>query len=148
MASRFDICAVAVNGRELVVMDCARCGEVFGVTRELERELRRTGNGFHCPNGHNLSFSLVETAERRELREAQQRASRAESDATAARREAQQQKQMREWAESRAKGANIAAGRAKAAKQRLEHRVECGVCPHCQRTFKQLAAHMKSKHAK
>lgn len=29
---------------------------------------------------------------------------------------------------------------------RIKNRVKHGVCPCCQRTFRQLAAHMKSKH--
>lgn len=63
-----------------------------------------------------------------------------------ANRDAEQQRKSREWAESQARGANIAAGKAKAARRRLEHRVNCGVCPHCRRTVKQMAAHIKSKH--
>lgn len=31
--------------------------------------------------------------------------------------------------------------------KRMETRVAAGVCPHCNRTFKQLAAHMKCKHS-
>lgn len=34
-----------------------------------------------------------------------------------------------------------------AAKTKLQRRVAHGVCPCCKRTFKQLAAHMKRKHA-
>lgn len=34
----------------------------------------------------------------------------------------------------------------KAAKTRLKNRAKAGVCPCCNRTFKQLAAHMKTQH--
>ena len=34
----------------------------------------------------------------------------------------------------------------KAAKTRLKNRVASGVCPCCNRTFKQLAAHMSRQH--
>ena len=35
----------------------------------------------------------------------------------------------------------------KAAKTRIRNRVQGGVCIHCRRTFKQLAAHMRTKHS-
>lgn len=130
LAKRINVC----------VVDCPRCGEVFGMTEATVHIRRRDGRTFYCPLGHPMSFPLNETLQQRELREAKLQAKRAEEELA-------RQRQAREWAEKRAKGANIAAGMAKAAANRLKHRVECGVCPRCQRTFKQLAAHMKSKHA-
>jgi hypothetical protein len=32
------------------------------------------------------------------------------------------------------------------AKQKLEARVHAGVCPHCHRSFKELARHMAAQH--
>ena len=61
-------------------------------------------------------------------------------------REIESAHRQREWAESRARGANIAAGKAKSQAKKMLQRVHAGVCPHCNRTFKQLAQHMKDKH--
>lgn len=93
---------------------------------------------FWCPNGHSQHYTgKSDEAKRIEELERALAAEKSRAD---------RERSNREWAESRAKGANIAAGKAKAAARRLTHRVECGVCPHCRRTFKQLAAHMRAKH--
>src|SRR5260221_5745408 len=138
-AQRIDVFTYRVGAYVMNVMDCALCGEVFGMLDATVGLRRRDSGWFYCPNGHTMRFPIGKSLEQRELKAAKQRAVEAE-------REAAHQKQMREWAERSAKGANIAAGLAKAAKQRLLHRVNCGVCPHCRRTFNQLAAHIKSKH--
>lgn len=128
-----------LNDVSVTLLDCCNCGVRFGITEVLESQLRASGNTFHCPHGHPQHFTRGETQQARELREAKARAERAEADA-------QRQREARAWAEQRAKGANIAAGLAKGKLRRVHERIHAGVCPHCQRTFKQLAAHMKTKH--
>lgn len=120
---------------QLVVQDCWKCGVVFATPRYFDDAKRVDGGATHCPNGHagyHTPGPSVEAQLRKELEAAQAQVDR--------------ERKNREWAESRAKGANIAAGKAKAAHRRLRQRVAAGVCPCCQRTFKQLAAHMKAKH--
>lgn len=119
-------------------IECCLCHTGFAVEQGLYTARKNDRRSFWCPNGHEQHFT-GRTAEQEEI-------ARLKRERDAAQAEALRQKNAREWAESRAKGANIAAGKAKAAQRRLVHRVECGVCPHCQRTFKQLAAHMKAKH--
>jgi len=117
---------------------CCRCGTGFAMEADLHARRKQDHRDFYCPNGHKQYFTGPSSEQKkiadleRQLQQATENARRAQ--------------QSREWAESRAKGANIQAGKAKAALKRLEHRIDCGVCPHCSRTFKQLAAHMKSKH--
>jgi len=122
---------------EMTAMECPSCGVLYGLSESYRTKRKSDGAWWHCPNGHSLHYH--DTAEQMARKAAERRAEAAEA-------EANRQKNAREWAERRAKGANIAAGKAKAAQRRLLHRVECGVCPHCQRTFKQLAAHIRSKH--
>ena len=113
---------------------CAHCGMLFGITADFETRRRKDHQSFYCPNGHTQSYRGENEEDRlkRQLKE--------EQDRTA------WEKRQRERAESNAKGARIAAGKAKAAHARVLARVKAGVCPHCHRTFKQLAAHMKCKH--
>jgi hypothetical protein len=125
--------------QQLYVSDCPECGVSFGMPAEMEQQRRQDCLTFCCPNGHRMSFPRGESWEQRALREAKERADKAE-------RERDEATRWRQWAEQRAKGANIAAGKAKAAKARLERRIACGVCPECHRTFKQLADHMAAKH--
>ena len=52
----------AVGASRITVMDCATCGEVYGVTYEYSQARRRDGRGFYCPNGHAQAYSIGETA--------------------------------------------------------------------------------------
>jgi protein-arginine kinase activator protein McsA len=127
------------NSYHLFLTDCAQCGEVFAIRQDLTEVRRRDGKEFYCPNGHTMVFSASKSFDERRIEELQRELAAAKDRAESAHRQ-------REWAESRAKGCNIAAGKARAKAARLQHRVECGTCPNCHRTFKQLAAHMLAKH--
>lgn len=129
---------LATEAAQSVGLNCYLCGTAFWIEGAVYRQRKSDRRSFWCPNGHEQHFTS-KTAD-------QQRIEQLEREATAAKREAEQQRQMRQWAETRAKGANIQAGKAKAALRRTITRVHAGVCPHCNRTFKQLAAHMKAKH--
>ena len=52
----------------------------------------------------------------------------------------------KELAQRQAQDARNSARAQKAAKTRLKNRAKAGICPCCNRHFKQLAAHMKNKH--
>jgi hypothetical protein len=124
------------NGYTAIV--CYKCRVEFCITDDLYLARRRDRESFWCPNGHEQHF----TGPSKEALRIQE----LEREVTLARQSRDRAIETRQWAETRAKGANIAAGKAKAAKRRLEQRVSHGVCPCCHRAFKQLAAHMKTKH--
>ena len=108
-------------------MSCGACGIVFYVPERWRSERERTGEGFHCPNGHARVYR--------------------ETTADTLRKELAEKERLLTWEKQRA---DTLDKRLKAeAKKRvqLQKRVEAGVCPHCQRTFSQLAAHMKTQHA-
>lgn len=42
---------------ELYTQNCPTCGIVFGIPAKMETIWRNNHNTFHCPNGHNLSWS-------------------------------------------------------------------------------------------
>jgi hypothetical protein len=130
--------AVALRTYGFAWIDCSNCGVTFAITNDYEQRRREDKRSFYCPNGHT-QFYPGETGKEREIRELKEKLRLEESRRANA-------ESSRKWAEQAAQGARIAAGKAKAAKNRLLHRVNCGVCPHCKRTFKQLAAHMKTKH--
>jgi hypothetical protein len=102
-------------------------------------ETRQQDHGtFYCPNGHGQHFT-GKTDDERRIAALERQLKQAQENAASAWRQ-------REWAEKQTKSANIKTGIAQASLRRLRHRVACGVCPECHRTFKQLAAHIKSKH--
>jgi len=117
--------------QDLETLVCGKCGIEFAVPAWWLAEHRKTHEGFSCPNGHGRVFSGPTPDEKR-IAELEQQLAREKSEAS--------------WAKSQQRSAEIRRGKAEAKAQRLEKRVACGVCPHCQRTFKQLAAHMKTQH--
>lgn len=42
---------------ELYTQNCPTCGIVFGIPAKMETIWRNNHSTFHCPNGHNLSWS-------------------------------------------------------------------------------------------
>jgi len=114
---------------------CYRCKEQFGLLDEVEAQLRRSGASFHCPWGHSQVFTLGETEEqklRREVNNLKQNKAYLEDRRREAEAEAEHQKHR----------ANGYKGHA----TRISRRVKAGVCPCCNRTFKQLALHMARQH--
>lgn len=99
---------------------CIACAVDILLTADQETHLRNTHRDFHCLNGHPQRFTGKSEAER--LRE-QLHAKTLEHERA--------ERQRKEAEEREAK---------------LALRVSHGTCPCCNRTFKQLAAHMQRKH--
>jgi len=119
---------------EVDLFDCTECGSYVALTANHEHALRATHKTFYCPNGHSQYFPSKTDAEK--LREALHAADIEKSRLAKAVREAEQI-------------ANDAAYRQTIAERetaRLKKRASAGVCPCCNRTFVQLARHMKTKH--
>ena len=113
--------------QQMYSQTCCNCGIEFAVPKDFNDRRRQDHKSFYCPWGHAQSYTGQSEAEklRAQLAEATRRA--------------EMEANTRRSAEADAK-------RAKTRLKKLTHRVNCGVCPHCQRTFKQLAEHMKTKH--
>jgi len=119
----------------LEVLDCGECGIPFALPRDFHARVQRTGEGFYCPNGHNISYCETENAKLKKRLADEQR--------------------WRENAETRARAAGdqvAAAERSarayKGAAARARKRAAAGVCPvpGCRRHFADLQRHMESKH--
>jgi hypothetical protein len=115
---------------KLYVLECARCGVVYGIPDDLDNRARANRDiSFYCPNGHTQHYPGL-TAEEK----ANRRAKEAEARATALRDQLQ------------------AAERSKAAIKghltRARKRGGAGVCPveGCRRHFAQVERHIASKH--
>lgn len=108
-------------------LQCGECGIRFAAPEFFMAEKKKTGQVWYCPNGHSRVYlESTETTLRRELEaEKQARAMEAAS---------------RRIAEDRQRKAELAL-------KRVEKRVHAGVCTCCNRTFQNLARHMKSKHS-
>jgi RNase P subunit RPR2 len=110
------------------MIDPSCCDVPFFILRSKYKARRLDHKNFWCPNcGRSQYYPQESDNEKLERRLAFE-------------------KRRRESAEREAKYQKDCARTQKAAKTRLKNRVKHGVCPCCNRTFKQLARHMKNKH--
>lgn len=117
----------------LYFCNCASCGVKFGFPDDLDESLRKTGNTFYCPNGHSNVYRKT-TADllREQLAQKEQE-------------KVSLQQRVNYWVSEHN---NQYEEKVKVEKKlkRTEKRILNGVCPCCNRTFKDLAAHIKTKH--
>ena len=124
---------------DLITEECCNCGVLFAMTRDFKDEklkYRHSPNRktFYCPNGHP-QFYTGETDEQKLKREL------ADTE-----RSLKWAREARERAEAEAKHEKARANGYKGHATRITKRAKAGVCPCCNRTFKQLADHMATKH--
>jgi hypothetical protein len=105
---------------------CCSCGIIFAFPDYMMDRLSNIGGSFYCPNGHQQYYAKTEVARLREKLDEQIRHSTLLSE--------------------RAFAAKNREKKVQAEINRLKKRTSAGVCPCCNRTFQQLARHMKSKH--
>ena len=111
----------------LARITCGECGMAYGIPERYRAQKEEAGGHWNCP-GCKVRWGYAEgenKALRRRLLAAQERAG------VEARRRASVER-------------SLAATKGHVTRQKK--RAAAGVCPCCNRTFKQLARHMKSKH--
>ncbi len=110
----------------LVDVDCFKCGIVFGMPEQFEREKRERGGTFYCPNGHGQHYTKSEVQRLQEKLETE-------------RRSTEFWRNQNTLAERR-----ISAQKGQATK--LRKRLANGVCPCCHRHFTNLERHIQGQH--
>lgn len=118
---------------QAVWLTCPECRVPFAITTDHQSSLRQKRETFYCPNGHTQWYPGKTDAEK--IREEMQ----AKLD---------EANRLLDWQTSQRHTAEKQARTATAKLKKQTKRINAGVCPHCHRTFKQLAAHMKCKHSK
>lgn len=115
---------------------CYRCKSEMWLPTSLYESAKHSDHiTFYCPYGHPQVFAKGETEAdkfRRERDQYAQRVAEWQDEAT-------RQRGLKEAAERQA-----AASRGQVTK--LRNRAGAGVCPCCNRSFRQMALHMKNKH--
>lgn len=117
------------------VGNCCRCKEPMWMTRESYETYRRNNQTFYCVHGHQQHFTKGKSD-----------AEKLQDQLDAERRERQRQKQRVAMYQDEAKRERNRANGYKGHATKITKRAKAGVCPCCNRTFKQLAAHMANKH--
>lgn len=133
----------AIRYGEVITMEtiiCYKCAIPFAVPSQYKAILRSSQETFYCPNGHNQCYSVsTEATLRQKLDAAEKEKARLKEVADYNIREASS------WRDQWEK--QLKAKKAVAAKlKKTETRIANGVCPCCNRTFKDLQKHMATKH--
>jgi len=115
----------------LTTVNCGQCGGVYAINERYREEKANVGGSWTCPYC-NTGWGYSGNSENSRLEKENQRL-----------------RKQKEWAEQAKKNqenqTRAYKGLATRAKNKLA-RTKVGVCPCCNRTFKQLASHMKNKH--
>lgn len=122
-------------GMETIV--CYKCAVPFAIPAQLKQRLIDTGDEFFCPNGHDQHYTrstvdlLKEKLQKQEQENKQQ---------------VERMQQRLNWANQDKELAIRQKSAVKGQMTKLKNRIKNGVCPCCNRTFSNLASHMKSQH--
>lgn len=119
----------------LQILDCGVCHITFALPDNLYRRVRRTGDWFWCPNGHQIHYFETENAKLKAQLD------QAEANAREHRRLAELRQAEAEHQAAKARGYKGALVQAK-------KRSAKGVCPvaGCKRHFVDVQRHVASKH--
>jgi septal ring factor EnvC (AmiA/AmiB activator) len=111
----------------MVTAVCCQCGIPFGMPSDFKEVCQQDSNKwFYCPNGHSQHYS--ETTEQKLRKQLDlERGKLAQKVTESIQLENQLDKVNKKL-------------------KRTEKRIANGVCPCCNRTFKDLAAHIQTKH--
>lgn len=114
-------------------IDCYKCHVVFGMTVEHDDLCRKRGGEFYCPNGHSQHYTETEIQ-------------RLEKSLTVANKQRDIALLDRNrWRTNHEQKARSLAA-TKGVVTKIKRRVGKGVCPCCNRNFKDLRTHMEGQH--
>lgn len=106
--------------------ECCVCDAQIALAERHEEILRESEQSFYCPRGHRQSFRDGEVDKLKSRLQEQIRIATQMAD--------------------RAKSAELGEQAAVTELKRIKKRINAGVCTCCNRTFQNLARHMKTKH--
>lgn len=115
---------------ELETMQCGTCGVWHAIPKIMFDSCYREGGFWHCPNGHSRGY----------------RKGQDERDEESLKKQLAREKKEKEWAIQEQENLKKQLAAQKGQNTKLKNRAKAGVCPCCNRTFKQLARHMERMH--
>lgn len=108
------------------IVYCCDCGMAFGMTSDYKSRRVEDGKYFYCPSGHQQHYT--------------------ETKIQALEKQLALMRSHKEQADAREAAAQNRLNAAKALNSRIRNRIAKGICPSCNRYFKNVYGHMKSKH--
>ncbi len=118
----------------LTVKTCPVCFIRYAAPEGMFTRIDERGGSWYCPQGHSLHFTKTQLKQAQERAESLERSLKYERTRNVALTD---QKEATERSLRATKGVLT----------KTRKRIHNGVCPHCHRTFKDVAAHMQSRHA-
>jgi hypothetical protein len=119
-------------------VQCYQCGVVFGLEQGFQKQRVGDHKPFYCPNGHSQWYT-GKTDKEREIDRLKDELRRTENARSFQAARAQQHAEAAETARRQA-----AAARGVVTK--VKRRIGRGVCPCCNRYFRELHQHMTTQH--
>lgn len=114
------------------IISCYTCGVRFGISSNIYRRVVTNATGsVYCP-ACGKETCWRESEDQKKIKDLQRKLEWEAAEVT-------RQREARQKAEASLQAT-------KAVVTRVKNRAVAGLCPCCNRTFKQLAAHMKNKH--
>lgn len=110
--------------------ECPSCGTVFGVVSAVYQRYKNNGQAIRCTNPKCAWDSMVIQ----------------ETEAMRLQKKLDSEVQARRWVEQSLAAEKNSHAATKGTLTKIRKRVHNGVCPCCNRTFANLARHMKTKH--
>lgn len=125
---------LTINDTErLVIEQCCNCHIRFAMPEAMYNKLQQQGGSFYCPNGHGQHYTEPDNKKlKAQIERLEMQKHNLDEVINIHKRTIEQL------------GYSIRAQ--KAAKTKILNRVTNGVCPCCNRQFKDLQNHFKSKH--
>lgn len=120
---------------------CYSCGVLFAMAEDFYQARLADKAMFYCPAGHGQHYTGKTEAQKLKEQLDEERRQRQSAEQRIAMWQDEYDQENK-----RAEKANRRAAAYKGHATRITKRAKAGVCPCCNRTFKQLAAHMASQH--
>jgi len=120
---------------EMVTIYCYKCGIAFCVTKDFDtKKLEHRDQNFYCPEGHEQHY-----IGKSDLDKMKEKLRRSELETEQAEKALKSQKKYtKEVEKQRAAFKGVVT--------RTKNRISKGVCPCCNRLFKNMQRHMETKH--
>lgn len=128
-------------------LTCPVCGVHYAIDTALYTNIWNKGGHWYCANGHNLIF-IESKAERiqKQLDATTKQLQAAKDNEIYYRNRVEEIHSEKQAVEVELKGTRTQLKGTKTKLRNSNTRHAAGVCPCCQRTFKQLVQHMANKH--
>lgn len=119
---------------DMIHLECGKCGLLFSMTETFYKKRKKDHESFYCPAGHSRYWPQKSNEEilREQLKRSELECKQAEKSLKEERGYSKELKRSR----SALKGTLT----------KTKKRISAGVCICCNRTFQNVARHMKSQH--